>query len=137
VTGVCARGCWFEQGRPLTFFPCGLTTEEAKRWALIAAVNTFLHATPTPHMTCPLHHEIQKPYPKRAPQLSWAFNSSGFEGKTCQLGQRRPERTEQGTKRQTVASNWRAWDPIEGPQRPQASYLSTDWEVSFTPLHVG
>jgi hypothetical protein len=28
----------------------------------------------------------------------------------------------------------RTWRPIEGTQLPQASYLSLDWEVSFTSL---
>jgi hypothetical protein len=36
-----------------------------------------------------------------------------------------------------VASNWRIWSPIEGTCHPQASYLISDHEISFTHLHVG
>jgi hypothetical protein len=38
---------------------------------------------------------------------------------------------------QGVASSWCTQSPIEGTRHPQASYLSLDREVSFTPLHVG
>jgi hypothetical protein len=38
---------------------------------------------------------------------------------------------------QVVAGSWHIWSPIEGTQHPQASYLSHDRELSFTPLHVG
>jgi hypothetical protein len=38
---------------------------------------------------------------------------------------------------QGVANSWHIWSPIEGTQHPQASYLSPDQDVSFTPLRVG
>jgi hypothetical protein len=38
---------------------------------------------------------------------------------------------------QRVASIWRIQGSIEGTQHSQASYLSPDREVSFTPLYVG
>jgi hypothetical protein len=38
---------------------------------------------------------------------------------------------------QSVASIWPIWGPIEGIRHPQASYLSPNREVSFTPLRVG
>jgi hypothetical protein len=34
---------------------------------------------------------------------------------------------------QGVSTSWHIWSPIEGTQCPQASYLSLDREVSFTP----
>jgi hypothetical protein len=34
---------------------------------------------------------------------------------------------------QGMATSWHFRSPIEGTQRPQASYLSLDREVSFTP----
>jgi hypothetical protein len=61
--------------------------------------------------------------------------SSMFEGETCQSGQSCLEQPERGMKR--LASNWLIRSPIEGTQHPQASYLSSDQEVSFTPLRVG
>jgi hypothetical protein len=36
-----------------------------------------------------------------------------------------------------VASIWRIRSTFEGTRHPRASYLSQDWEVSFTPIHVG
>jgi hypothetical protein len=36
-----------------------------------------------------------------------------------------------------LASNWLIRSPIEGTRYPQASYLRSDQEVSFTPLCVG
>jgi hypothetical protein len=38
---------------------------------------------------------------------------------------------------QKVSSSWCIWCPIEGIQHPQSSYLSPEWEVSITSLHVG
>jgi hypothetical protein len=38
---------------------------------------------------------------------------------------------------QRVDRSWHIQSPIEGTQHSQASYLSLNWEVSFTPLHVG
>jgi hypothetical protein len=38
---------------------------------------------------------------------------------------------------QGVASSWHIWSPIEGTRHLQASYLSPNREVSFTPLRVG
>jgi hypothetical protein len=57
--------------------------------------------------------------------------SLGFEGKTHQSSQSRPEQPEQGT------SSWRIRSHIEGTHHPQASYLSPDQDVSFMPLRVG
>jgi hypothetical protein len=36
---------------------------------------------------------------------------------------------------QGVATSWHIRSPIEGTRHPQASYLSLDQEVSFTPLY--
>jgi hypothetical protein len=39
---------------------------------------------------------------------------------------------DKATKKMATSSHIRS--PIEGIQRPQASYLSLDWDISFTPL---
>jgi hypothetical protein len=36
---------------------------------------------------------------------------------------------------QRVVAIWHIRSPIKGTWRPQASYLSLDWRVSFTPLY--
>jgi hypothetical protein len=38
---------------------------------------------------------------------------------------------------QGVSTSWHIWSPIEGTWCPQASYLSLDREVSFTPPSMG
>jgi hypothetical protein len=38
---------------------------------------------------------------------------------------------------QRVANIWRFWGPIKGTRHPQASSLSPNQEISFTPLCVG
>jgi hypothetical protein len=62
----------------------------------------------------------------------------GFEGKTSRVGSEPPRATSaRDEATQWVASSWHIRCPNERTQHPQASYLSLDQEVSFTPLRVG
>jgi hypothetical protein len=58
----------------------------------------------------------------------------GFEDETCQRSEppRATRARDKATKKMATSSHIRS--PIEGIRRPQASYLSLDWEISFTPL---
>jgi hypothetical protein len=98
-----------------------------------------LHAPPAPHIPCPLHKGMHPLYPKWITGLSWAYHCSGYEGKTHQPGQSRLEQLERWMKRHMGggASSWHIRSPIKGTRHLQASYLSPDQEVSFTPLRVG
>jgi hypothetical protein len=60
---------------------------------------------------------------KWAPWLLWACNSSGFKGKTRQLGQHHPKRTKRGTKRH------KGWPVAGTPGAPS-------WGTSILKLHI-
>jgi hypothetical protein len=132
----CARGHKGVQGRTFTFIAQLRRRSNRPLQGTIKDIgNSCLHDSPIPHTSRPLRqHRIRQPYPKWARRLAWACQKSGFQGKTHQLGQRRPEQIEQEIKR------YKGWptagatrDPIEGTWHPQALYLSPGHEVSITP----
>jgi hypothetical protein len=92
----------------------------------------------TPRTMCPLHYRIWQPYPKWVPRLPWGLLKLRVPRRNPPVELEPPRATtarDEGTQR--VAINWCIWSPIEGNRHTEASYLSHDREVSFTPLHVG
>ncbi len=56
------------------------------------------------------------------------------KAKPAELGQSRSEQPKRGMR---AIVSWRIRRDIEGTRHPQASYLSSDQDVSLMPLHVG
>jgi hypothetical protein len=130
------------QEQPLALYPCGVTTEEAKRRA---PANTLKRRS---------KHEFTR-HPNSShdtPSTSWDTTTISKMGPIIAEGpanlrvprQNPPVRLKplratrvRDEATQRVASIWCIRGPTEGTWHPQASYLSPEWELSFTPLYVG
>jgi hypothetical protein len=67
--------------------------------------------------------------------LLWGLPKLGVWRRNPSTGQSRPEQSERGMKRyKGWTTFWHTRCPIKGTRHPQASYLSPNREVLFTPL---
>jgi hypothetical protein len=96
--------------------------------------NIFMHHS-TPRTMRPMRHGIRQPYLKRVPRLPWGLPNLRVRTKNPSIRSEPPRATRaRNEATQRVANSWLTWCPIEGTRYPQASYLSPDRKVFFTPF---
>jgi hypothetical protein len=125
------------QGRPSTLNP---VVSVVKRLGPLrhskGPSKLSLPTSPTPCTSRQLQQQgIQKLYPQRAPRWLGVLLKLMVHRRNPLDGSKPPRVTKARDEvTQRVTSSWRIWCPIEGTRHSQASYLSPEREVSFTPF---
>jgi hypothetical protein len=113
-----------------------LETVAARPWALAKSSTgccICLHAPAAPHIPCPLHRRIWLSYLKWVTRLPWACLCLGSKVKPASRVRATQSNQSEGRSDTRGGQQLAHSEPHVGARHPQALYLSSDLEVSFTP----